>query len=344
MKYSTTIFLFCLISSITYNSQTQENSIAIKMNTAAQSDSSENRIQFKDHLGNPVLEIVEETNGASIKLSSLQSINNPLNKLYNISDVLYWGNIPLSLSSAGWLLNNNNVVLSNLNSNVGLGTDNPQYKLHLNDGKVYVEGFEDWFPGVTVKNTIGRSVFRLEGTLSENNYNSAEIILSDLSNGTSWRILNSSTNTFSFLYYSAGTGFVAPFKVELGSPTNSLTINSQGNVGVGVLSNDYKFAVAGGIIAEEVVVKLQSNWPDYVFEDDYELPSIKETEKFIITNKHLPGVPSAEEIKEEGVALAEMQSILLKKIEELTLHTIRQEKQIEKLQNKISLLIQKEGR
>lgn len=344
MKYSTAIFLFCLISSIIINSQIHENSNDIKMNSAAQSDSAENRIQFNDHLGNPVLEIIEETNGASIKLPSLQSINNPLNKLYNLSDVLYWGNNPLSASSAGWLLNNSNVVLSNLNSNVGLGTDDPQYKLHLNDGIIYVEGYEDWFPGVTVKNTIGRSVFRLEGTRSENNYNSAEIILADLNNGTSWRILNTSTNTFALLYYSAESGYVSPFKAELGSPANSLTISSEGNVGVGVLSNDYKFAVAGGIIAEEVVVKLQSNWPDYVFEDDYEMPTIKETEEFIITNKHLPGVPSAEEIKVEGVDLAEMQSILLKKIEELTLHTIRQEKQIEKLQNKISLFIQKEGR
>ena len=94
----------------------------------------------------------------------------------------------------------------------------------------------------------------------------------------------------------------------------------------------YKLAVAGNIIAEKVRVKLQSSgWPDYVFNSGYELPTLKETEQFINTNKHLPGVPSAAIIEKEGLDLGDGQAVLLKKIEELTLHLIEMDKKIEKL-------------
>jgi hypothetical protein len=102
---------------------------------------------------------------------------------------------------------------------------------------------------------------------------------------------------------------------------------ADGNVGIG--TNDpkgYKLAVAGKTITEEVVVKLQANWPDYVFSPEYKLPSLLEVEKFIKANKHLPEVPSAEEVKENGLSVGEMNLILLKKVEELTLHLIQQNK------------------
>lgn len=105
-----------------------------------------------------------------------------------------------------------------------------------------------------------------------------------------------------------------------------------GNVGIG--TNDakgYKLAVAGNVIAEEVKVKLRANWPDYVFTKEYKLPTLQETEQHIKEKGHLPGIPSAEEVRNNGVDLGDMNAKLLQKIEELTLHLIEQQKQIEKL-------------
>jgi hypothetical protein len=83
-----------------------------------------------------------------------------------------------------------------------------------------------------------------------------------------------------------------------------------------------------------------NNWtieaPDYVFEKDYKLPSLKAVEKHIAANKHLPGVPSASEMKKNGVDLSEMNMTLLKKVEELTLYMIEQNKKIEALERKVS--------
>ncbi len=97
----------------------------------------------------------------------------------------------------------------------------------------------------------------------------------------------------------------------------------------------YRAAIAGKLIAEEVRVSLQADWPDYVFEEDYQLPSTQEWEAFIRQHKHLPGVPSASEVENNGIALGEMQAILLKKIEELTLIVIEQQKQIEALEQNL---------
>ncbi|MGD8779801.1 MAG: hypothetical protein PVH88_12670 [Ignavibacteria bacterium] len=97
---------------------------------------------------------------------------------------------------------------------------------------------------------------------------------------------------------------------------------SCGNVGIGTLDpQGYKLAVAGDMIAEEVVVKLEDDWPDKVFEEDYDLKPLTEVENFIKENKRLPDIPSAEEVKEEGLSIGEMQAKLLEKIEELTLYT-----------------------
>lgn len=116
--------------------------------------------------------------------------------------------------------------------------------------------------------------------------------------------------------------------------SNSLTINQNGNVGVGTITtNDYKLAVAGKVIAEEVKVKLQAAWPDYVFNEDYKLTPLSEIQSFIKTNKHLPEVPSAKEMETNGINLSEMNMLLLKKVEELTLHIIKQEERIKKLEN-----------
>lgn len=117
-------------------------------------------------------------------------------------------------------------------------------------------------------------------------------------------------------------------------PVNGLTVG--GNVQFGnFIANGYKLSVDGKIICEEVRVQSSLSWPDYVFENDYKLMSIQELEESIKTNKHLPGIPSAKEIKENGQAIADIQKSLLEKIEELTLYIIDQEKRIQTLENQL---------
>ena len=94
------------------------------------------------------------------------------------------------------------------------------------------------------------------------------------------------------------------------------------------------FAVGGTIVAEGIYCKLQQNWPDFVFEKDYDLPSLSAVEDFINENKHLPNVPSATDIRISEISLGDMNATLLRKIEELTLYIIEQDKRIEKLENK----------
>ncbi len=82
-------------------------------------------------------------------------------------------------------------------------------------------------------------------------------------------------------------------------------------------------------MAKEIVVTTDENyWSDYVFEDGYQLRSLKEVEQFISTNGHLPDVPSAKEVTENGQDLGRMDAILLRKIEELTLYIIELEKRL----------------
>lgn len=122
---------------------------------------------------------------------------------------------------------------------------------------------------------------------------------------------------------------------------NHLFLNAQADNGkVAVNTTDvpggHEFYVGGSMIAEEVVVKLQTNWPDYVFTEDHPRPDIKEWEAFIQENQHLPGMPSAAEMEQrDGLALGENQRLLLEKIEELTLIIIDQQKEIDALKAKI---------
>jgi hypothetical protein len=104
-------------------------------------------------------------------------------------------------------------------------------------------------------------------------------------------------------------------------------------------------AVEGTIGARKIKVTQATPWADFVFEKDYDLPTLSEIEQFIRANKHLPGVPSAKEVQENGLDLGDNQAILLKKIEELTLYMIEQNKklseqqlEIKKLQKEVEIL------
>jgi hypothetical protein len=103
------------------------------------------------------------------------------------------------------------------------------------------------------------------------------------------------------------------------------------SIGGNFVPGDYKLAVYGKIIAEELMVKLRGNWPDYVFSPTNKLMSIDELSSYIAINKHLPNIPSAIEIQKSGISVGDMQVKQMEKIEELTLYIIELKKEIEAL-------------
>lgn len=115
-----------------------------------------------------------------------------------------------------------------------------------------------------------------------------------------------------------------------------MVIKADGNVGLGTdKTYGYRLAVNGAIITEEVTVKLEQEWPDYVFREGYDLLPLKKLGSFVNDNGHLPGIPTAGEIREKGLNIGEMEGLLLRKIEELTLYIIHQDEKIEAMQTKL---------
>ena len=113
-----------------------------------------------------------------------------------------------------------------------------------------------------------------------------------------------------------------------------------GNVAIGTSNPGiYKLAVKGKIRAEEI--KVETNWADYVFKEGYDLPTLKEVENHIKEKGHLINIPSAEEVKENGIQLGEMNKLLLEKIEELTLYIIELKKENELQNNMIEKLLKR---
>ncbi|RAI99470.1 putative coiled-coil protein SlyX [Chitinophaga skermanii] len=126
-------------------------------------------------------------------------------------------------------------------------------------------------------------------------------------------------------YDNTGVFMDAPFIVT----------RKDGNVGIGTLdTKGYKLAVNGNVIANKITVKAFP-WADFVFDDNYKLPTLASIESFIKQHKHLPNIPSAKEVAEKGIEVGEMNSKLLQTIEEITLHVIAQEKQINSQQSQL---------
>lgn len=123
-------------------------------------------------------------------------------------------------------------------------------------------------------------------------------------------------------------------KVGIGDPFGAFPATS------GLNGVTYKLFVKGGVYAEEVRVRIQP-WPDYVFGESYTLMPLKEVERFIANEGHLPNMPSAYEVEQDGLELGNIVKLQQEKIEELTLHLIEQDKQIEELKKQVQLLLNK---
>lgn len=132
----------------------------------------------------------------------------------------------------------------------------------------------------------------------------------------------------------------APRSLDLRNDVPAITIH-RGSKGVGVGTTSpaagYALTVDGSILMEEAKVQVVEG-ADFVFDDDYDLPSLESIEQHVKTHKHLPDVPSAQRMREEGMMLGEMNILLLQKIEELTLHMIQQHKKIADQQSALDRL------
>lgn len=192
-----------------------------------------------------------------------------------------------------------------IRGNVGIGTPTPTQKLEVN-GNISVTG-------------LNSALLFGQETVSADKWGQ-------------WGIEYDNVN--------GGLNFWKPFgSTNFGN--NFLYIKDNGNVGIGTNLTDpsntpYKLAVNGTIRAKEIVV--ETNWSDFVFESTYTLMPLTELEMFIKANNHLPEIPSANEISTNGLKVAEMQTLMMQKIEELTLYIIEQNKKLENLQTKISTI------
>ncbi len=196
-------------------------------------------------------------------------------------------------------------------SNVGIGTMNPSVRLHL-----------------MAPNRQFSSVLAFD---TPSTGQQAAALFN--SNGVSkWQIGKNTDDSF-FVFDSIGRSVLVAY------PAGNLSLMpSGGNVGIGTTDPcdpghaapaNCKLSVAGAIQAQEVVVN--TGWSDYVFEPNYRLRPLTEVAAYVRANHHLPDVPSESEVREKGISVGEMQSKLLAKIEELTLHMIAADEQIHSL-------------
>ncbi len=183
---------------------------------------------------------------------------------------------------------------------------------------------------------IGIGFQRPRGKLEVRDENSEAQILISSNNAVQ---LRHSTDHISVFGWSWGQDGGDNDKFKISAHWNDLTINTKftidrsGRIGIGTTSPTHALTVNGPIRAKEVIV--ETDWADDVFAENYSLKPLEEVKRHINANKRLPDVPSAEQVERDGVSVGEMQSLLLRKIEELTLHVIRQQEEINELRLKM---------
>lgn len=188
------------------------------------------------------------------------------------------------------------------NGNIGIGTATPQSLLHI----------KSLAPVLKLEGQGG-----LNATVGHINFQLAE--------GYDFASIKAVQSGPSYGYQSAlifGTK-----NLEADGVLERMRINYDGNVGIGTGTPTEKLSVNGTVKATKIKVS-QSGWPDYVFKPDYVLHPLSEVSRFIKQNGHLPDIPSTKDVEENGVDLGDNQTLLLKKIEEMTLYMIDLEKRM----------------
>lgn len=257
------------------------------------------------------------------------------------------------------------LTVSNTTSNVGIGVDAPLAKLHVVGDLLLDAGSPTIYTATTgtdqnrylqISNSSLLNVpagVKAGGLLIADAYNYASpaknnlVVKGKVGIGNN---LTSNPNGYTLLVSGkvSAPEFYINDQIVVSSQwvTAGANVHFNGGVGIGTTLTDnprgYKLAVNGKIGAKDVRVENASTtWPDYVFEPTYELPTLEEVESFIKENNHLQDVPSAEIIKKEGHELGNMDAILLRKIEELTLYMIELKKENEQLKKRLEKVEQK---
>jgi hypothetical protein len=223
-------------------------------------------------------------------------------------------------------------VMQITNGNVGIGTANPRANLDMakdiSNGQLgTVFGRLPEGDGSGLGTYLGVKGYATQG---DDPYNVKSFsIVHDFYGQT-----NNSINFY------RGGGVLGGFMTfNTSDNTEKMRIGTNGNVGIGTTTPDEKLTVKGKIHAQEVKVDMLGPLvPDYVFANDYKLKTLKEVEDYINKNSHLPEIPSAQEIEKNGLMLAEMNMLLLKKMEEMTLYIIEQNKISKELIRKVIVL------
>ncbi|MCK6602773.1 MAG: hypothetical protein L6Q77_13235 [Bacteroidetes bacterium] len=157
----------------------------------------------------------------------------------------------------------------------------------------------------------------------------AQIFLANESGAQQW-VFGMTTASSTDVAFNDGTKNVLLMKKG-----GNVIFDPAGLIGIGTTNPTKTLSVNGTILAKEVYISVEpADWPDYVFGETYTLKELSEVERFIKENGHLPEIPSAMTASTEGVAVGEFNKQLLKKVEELTLYIIEQEKRIQKLESK----------
>lgn len=187
-------------------------------------------------------------------------------------------------------------------------------------------------------NPVGRVEIRSVGTLAGLFQPSKSYL--NITDGTNSMLIDPNEFVGSGqLYFASTTGDVAIFKtIQRPGSFDIMTIKSNGSVAIGTkTTGNHRLAVEGSIGAREVNVSLNS-WPDYVFRDNYDLISLDDLEEFINAHQHLPEVPSEQDVLAVGIDVGEMNALLLKKIEELSLYLIQEHELNKDLLNRIEII------
>jgi hypothetical protein len=229
------------------------------------------------------------------------------------------------------------------NGNVGIGNTNPSGKLEISGSSAIYSDFAS-YSGTTINSVLPNGK---EPTLIVNE-NPKGTLQYAVGGQVTYRggisFGRGGPGIYSINPNPAGSGYYGELRFHTtywnGSDYNNadrMVIKLDGNVGIGTTNPTSKLTVAGNINSREVKVTVDAG-ADFVFEKDYDLPSLSSLDSFIKENKHLPEIASAKEMQENGINLSEMNIKLLQKMEEMTLYIIEQEKRINIQSSKIEIL------
>jgi len=227
------------------------------------------------------------------------------------------------VAGAQWSPNGTSIYNTN-SGNVGIGTSTPQTQFEVT---------------VNSQIGIGANKFNTPLTLIKNGdqYGTDNPVLLIKHSGTG-------SNVFAGVGSDLGViriqGFSNAAANKSINSNDNFYVYTNGTVAVNTdgVPAGYNMAVNGSLIATSVTVRLKNAWPDYVFRKPYRLPALATIKAYIEQNNHLPGVPSAKEIAGAGQDLGDMNRILLKKVEEMTLYMIEAKEEITTLQKEVKQL------